>query len=125
MLRRRFVALILSCAVALPAAGLAFASEEDEHGRETRSHHRNDGHDDRDHEAREQVRNGVERGELKPLAEVLRLVEPMLPGTVVGTEIENKNGTWFYEFRVVDTKGRLFDVYVDAATAKISEIKEK
>lgn len=44
---------------------------------------------------------------------------------MVGTEIENKNGVWLYEFRVVDKDGRLFDVYVDAATALISKIKEK
>jgi uncharacterized membrane protein YkoI len=125
MVRRHALVLILSLAAALPAAAGAFATEAKRQLDDQRSELSSDDHDDRDHEAREHVRKGVERGELKSLAEVLRLVEPMLPGTVVGTEIENKNGNWLYEFRVVDAHGRLFDVYVDAATAKISKIKEK
>lgn len=126
MFRRHLTILLASCAVLLPAHSAAFAS--DRNGQdvgEHRSERDDNRNEDRDHEAREYVRKGVERGELTSLAEVLRQVEPMLPGTVVGTEIENKNGVWMYEFRVVDAHGRLFDVYVEAATAKISEIKEK
>lgn len=103
----------------VPAATYADGDERDGHGKSEHSD------DDRDHEAREYVRKGVERGELKSLSDVLRTVEPKLPGTVVGIEIERKNETWVYEFRTTDRGGRLFDVYVDAATARILEIKEK
>jgi uncharacterized membrane protein YkoI len=44
---------------------------------------------------------------------------------VVGVEIEQKKGRWFYEFRVADAKGRLFEVYVDARSGMIDRIKEK
>ena len=87
--------------------------------------------DDREHEnetergEREAVRAAVERGELKSLFEVLQSVRPKLPGEVLGIEIEREHGLWIYEFRVVDDKGRLFDVYVDAATAQILKTKEK
>ncbi len=87
--------------------------------------------DDREHEdevdrsERESVRAAVERGELKSLSEVLQAVRPKLPGEVVGIEIERHEGLWIYEFRVADAKGRLFDVYVDAATAQILKTKEK
>ena len=74
---------------------------------------------------RESVRTAVERGEVKSLSSVLQAVGPELPGEVVGVEIERENGLWTYEFRVVDGKGRLFDVYVDAATAKILKTTEK
>jgi len=77
---------------------------------------------DRDHDA---VRRAVERGDIRPLAEILAAVRGQLPGEVVGVEIEQKNGRWLYEFRVVDRSGRLFEVYVDARTAKIERIKEK
>ena len=36
-----------------------------------------------------------------------------------------KHGRWLYEFRVVDSKGRLFEVYVDARSGEIDEVKEK
>jgi uncharacterized membrane protein YkoI len=87
--------------------------------------------DDREHESetergeRESVRAAVERGELKSLSNVLQAVRPKLPGEVVGIEIEREHGLWIYEFRVVDDKGRLFDVYVDAATAQILKTTEK
>lgn len=87
--------------------------------------------DDREHEIgaengeRETVRAAVERGELKSLSEVLQAVRPKLPGEVVGIEIEREEGLWIYEFRIADDKGRLFDVYVDAATAQLLKTKEK
>lgn len=87
--------------------------------------------DGREHESevdrseREAVRAAVERGQMKSLSEVLQAVRPKLPGEVVGIEIERKEGLWIYEFRVTDKKGRLFDVYVDAATAQILKTKEK
>ena len=87
--------------------------------------------DDREHEnetennEREAVRAAVERGELKSLSNVLQAVRPKLPGEVVGIEIEREQGLWIYEFRVADDKGRLFNVYVDAATARILKTTEK
>lgn len=71
------------------------------------------------------VRQAVERGEIKALAEILGAIRNQLPGDVVGVEIEQKNGRWLYELRVADKKGRLFEVYVDARSGAIDRIKEK
>src|SRR5262245_14559425 len=71
------------------------------------------------------VRKAVERGEIRPLAEIQREVRDKLPGEIVGVEAERKNGRWRYEFRVVDRDGRLFDVHVDAQTGAIGTVKEK
>ena len=75
-----------------------------------------------DHDA---VRHAVERGEIRALADILTIVRGKLPGEVTGVEIERKNGRWLYEFRAVDGKGRLFEVYVDAKSGEIERIKEK
>ncbi|HET7803898.1 MAG TPA: PepSY domain-containing protein [Pseudolabrys sp.] len=74
---------------------------------------------------RDDMRHAVERGEIHSLAEILAALRGKLPGEVAGVEIERKNGRWFYEFRVIDNKGRLFEVYVDARTAVIERMKEK
>ena len=71
------------------------------------------------------ARQAVERGEIKALADILSAIRGKLPGDVVGVEIEQKKGRWFYEFRVADAKGRLFEVYVDAHSGLIDRIKEK
>jgi uncharacterized membrane protein YkoI len=73
----------------------------------------------------EEVRRAVERGEIRSLADTLGAIREKLPGQVVGVEIEHENGGWRYEFRVVDSKGRVFEVYVDARTSEIGRIKEK
>lgn len=76
----------------------------------------------RDHDA---VRGAVERGEIRSLTDILTAVRGKLPGEIVGVEIEQKNGRWLYEFRAVDAKGRLFEIYVDARSGEIERIKEK
>jgi uncharacterized membrane protein YkoI len=73
----------------------------------------------------DEVRHSVERGEIRPLTEILAAIHDKLPGEVAGVEVEHRDGRWVYEFRVVDSKGRLFEVYVDARSAAIERIKEK
>jgi uncharacterized membrane protein YkoI len=78
-----------------------------------------------DETQRDAIRRAVERGEIRPLADILAAIRDKLPGEVVGVEVERKDGRWLYEFRIVDGKGRLFEVYVDARSATIERTKEK
>lgn len=73
-------------------------------------------HRERDYD---QARRAVERGEALALAEILTRVRSDLGGEVVGVEFERKRDRWVYEFKVIDPAGRLWEVYVDAATAAI------
>ena len=80
---------------------------------------------DQDELRRDEVRHAVEAGEIRSLADILEAVRNKLPGDVAGVEIEHEKGRWRYELRVVDSKGRLFDVYIDARSGEIEHIKEK
>lgn len=80
---------------------------------------------DDDEDERDEVHHAVERGEIHSLADILATIRGKLPGEVAGVEIERSDGRWLYEFRVVDSKGRVFEVYVDARTATIERTKEK
>jgi uncharacterized membrane protein YkoI len=71
---------------------------------------------DRDYE---RARHAVERGEALALADILTRVRSDLGGEVVGVSFERKRDRWIYEFKVIDPAGRLWEVYVDAATAVI------
>jgi uncharacterized membrane protein YkoI len=73
----------------------------------------------------DEARHAVERGEIRPLAEILAAARGKLPGEVVRVEIERKSGYWIYEFRTVDAQGRLFEVVVDARTGEVERIREK
>jgi uncharacterized membrane protein YkoI len=80
---------------------------------------------DQDELRRDEVRRAVETGEIHSLADILSTLRGKLPGEVAGVEIEHEGGRWRYEFRVVDSQGRLFEVYVDARSGEIERIKEK
>ena len=80
---------------------------------------------DQDELRRDEVRRAVETGEIHSLADILGTLRGKLPGEVAGVEIERKDGRWHYEFRVVDSQGRLSEVHVDARSGEIERIKEK
>jgi uncharacterized membrane protein YkoI len=80
---------------------------------------------DQDELRRDEVRRAVESGEIHSLTDILSTLRGKLPGEVAGVEIEHEGGRWLYEFRVVDSQGRLFEVYVDARNGEIERIKEK
>jgi uncharacterized membrane protein YkoI len=67
----------------------------------------------------DRARRAVEQGEALALAEILGRVRSELGGEVVGVSFERKHGRWVYEFKVIDQAGRLWEVYVDAATAVV------
>jgi uncharacterized membrane protein YkoI len=76
----------------------------------------------RDHD---EARRAVEIGEARPFAEILDIVRDKLPGSIVRVKLERQHDLWVYELRVLDRKGRLLEVYVDARTGEIRRIKEK
>jgi uncharacterized membrane protein YkoI len=67
----------------------------------------------------------VGAGEIRPLAEILTAIKGKLPGEVVGVRLEREAGAWAYELRVVDDKGRLFEVHVDAKSGEVGKTKVK
>ena len=73
----------------------------------------------------DEARRAVGAGEIRRLSDILTAVEDKLPGAVVGVKLEHEGGGWVYEFRVVDGKGRLFEVYVNARSGEIERTKEK
>ena len=78
-----------------------------------------DGHD---HDV---ARQAVERGEIKPLAEILQRVRERFPGEIASVKIERERGRLRYEFRIVGAQGRLLELHVDAATGEIDRSGEK
>ena len=98
----RLRALILAAALLVASSGApAFARDHDE------------------------ARRAVEASEIRPYADILSVVKGKLPGEIVGVKLEREAGAWMYELRVIDDKGRLFEVHVDAKSGKVEKTKEK
>lgn len=69
--------------------------------------------DRRDHE---RARAALEAGEIRPLAELLAVVERRYQGRVIEADLERDDGQWLYEFKILPPNGRMFVVEIDAAT---------
>jgi uncharacterized membrane protein YkoI len=80
---------------------------------------------DRGDDRREALRRAVEAGEIRPLADILNALRARLVGDITGIEIEREDGRWRYELRLIDGRGRLLEVYVDARTGEIERTREK
>jgi uncharacterized membrane protein YkoI len=72
---------------------------------------RADEDDDGDHD---RARDLHERGEIKGLSDILRLVRAQAPGDIVAVDLIRRNNSWIYRFQVVASDGRRRIVDVDA-----------
>ncbi|VDS09883.1 Peptidase propeptide and YPEB domain protein [Paracoccus haematequi] len=73
----------------------------------------------------EAAQTAVERGEILPLAQILRQLDSEHPGTVVEVELEHEDGIRVYEVELITPDGLLIEVDIDAATGEILKIEEE
>ncbi|HZH46285.1 MAG TPA: PepSY domain-containing protein [Roseococcus sp.] len=69
----------------------------------------------RDHE---RARAALEAGQIRPLSELLAVVERRYRGRVIEADLERDDGQWLYEFKILPLNGRVFTVELDAATGE-------
>ncbi|MHB0951841.1 MAG: PepSY domain-containing protein [Allorhizobium sp.] len=107
--------LIAVFLLALPAQ----ASDDDDGGGHEAS-------EDSDQDAdQERVRTAVDRGEIKSLAVLRRIVLGKVSGDVVSVEFSRKQSRKIYEFRVLRPDGRLVELEIDAVTGIILQIENE
>jgi uncharacterized membrane protein YkoI len=71
----------------------------------------------------DQVLEALQKGEIRPLAEVLAAAERVMPGQVLGVKVKRKGGRLVYELKILAERGRLREVYVDAANLDIIKVE--
>ena len=82
-----------------------------------------DGDNDDDDRKLDDVRDAVRSKSLLPLWMVKSGVIARFGKQIIDTQIEKKNDRWTYEFKIISRHGHLIDVYVDASTGDILEVK--
>ncbi|MGP9821299.1 PepSY domain-containing protein [Salinarimonas sp. NSM] len=105
-LHATLVASLLGCLLALAPALVA----ADEHRYS----------DDDDHVA---AREAVRRGDALPLADILAAIPPRYAGRVIDVELEREDGRLVYELTLVAADGRVRELVVDAASARVLEME--
>lgn len=67
----------------------------------------------------DRVRALVERGEILPLADILKRNEARVRGRIIEVEIEQKRGIYVYEIKVLRADGRYRELKIDARTGAL------
>lgn len=77
---------------------------------------------DHDHE---RARQALEAGQIQPLRAILDRVEREHPGQVMEVELENEDGRWIYEVKLLQKDGALVKLKLDARDGTLLGKKEK
>ena len=78
--------------------------------------------DRRDHE---RARAAVQAGQVMPLPALLEKLQRQVPGQVLEVELDEEDGRWVYEVKLLQPGGQLVKLEVDAATAQVLEMKRR
>ena len=67
----------------------------------------------------DRARRALEKGEIRPLDEVLRAARAAVPGDVVAVDLKRDDGQWLYRLRILGADGKRRSVKVDAGSLKM------
>lgn len=72
----------------------------------------------------EQARRLLEQGAIKPLQDIIAIVQAEVPGKILETELEYDDAGLVYDFKILRPGGRVQEVEVDAKTGRIIKIED-
>lgn len=72
----------------------------------------------------DRAREGVSSGAILPLAAILSGVENHFGARMINAELHRKRGRLVYELELITPAGRVLDVQVDAATARLIRVDD-
>ncbi|WP_295442777.1 PepSY domain-containing protein [uncultured Thiodictyon sp.] len=72
----------------------------------------------------DRARRARASGQALTLEEIFKLATTRFPGRVVDAELESKDGVFVYELKILNAKGRLIKVHLDARHGAILDKAE-
>lgn len=73
----------------------------------------------------DRARAAVQAGKVMPLKTLLERLEREHPGQVLEVELEQDDGRWIYEIKLLQPGGRLVKLELDAASGAVLQRKER
>jgi uncharacterized iron-regulated membrane protein len=73
----------------------------------------------------DRARAAVQAGKVLPLKTLLERMEREHPGHVLEVELEQDDGRWIYEIKLLQPGGRLVKLELDAASGAVLQRKER
>ncbi|MCL2346507.1 MAG: hypothetical protein FWC58_11735 [Desulfobulbus sp.] len=78
------------------------------------------GEDKHDHEL---ARQELAAGRILPLQTVLERIRPTFPGEALEVELENEDGRWIYEIKMLNASGGVSKLLIDARDASLIRVR--
>jgi uncharacterized membrane protein YkoI len=72
----------------------------------------------------DRLRDAVNRGEVLPLSDLQANVRRAFPGEIIRVELEEDDGRFIYEFKVLKANGRLVDIEMDAKDGRVIDVDD-
>ncbi len=75
-----------------------------------------------DNDDLDRLRDAVTRGEVMPLSALQDEVRRAFPGEIIRVELDEDDGRFIYEFKVLKPNGRLVEIEMDAKDGRVLDV---
>ncbi len=69
------------------------------------------------------ARAAVSRGDAAPFDRILKIARSAIKGEIVGEKLEQHQGVWVYEFRVIDPHGHMQFMHFGARDGRLVQVR--
>jgi len=71
----------------------------------------------------QRARDAMQAGRIRPLQEILMQLRPRIPGRILNAWLEEgRGGLWIYRLKMLDVRGNIIGVVVDARNGQILQV---
>lgn len=72
----------------------------------------------------DRLRDAVKRGDVLPLSVLQEKLRTSYPGDIIKVELDEDDGRFIYEFKVLQANGRLYEIEMDAKDGTILDVDD-
>lgn len=72
----------------------------------------------------DRLRDAVKRGDVLPLSVLQEKLRASYPGDIIRVELDEDDGRFIYEFKVLQANGRLYEIEMDARDGRILDVDD-
>lgn len=66
-----------------------------------------------------------QRGDILPLEQVIESAMAVKSGQILETELDEEDGRYIYELEILDERGQVWELELDASTAELIELESE
>ena len=72
----------------------------------------------------EEAQRLLQSGRIKALADIVAIVQKQVDGDLIDAELDEEDGVYIYELKILRRDGRLQEIEAEASTGKILKIED-